>query len=86
MRELQSVYWLEPAGSKGVWGLDDYHFLPFIWGSAQLIGLYVSLSLFLKRIDHATIEPISIHDDSILQDNAEDYLYLDCVLFVKKVS
>ncbi|KAI3681633.1 hypothetical protein L6452_36435 [Arctium lappa] len=73
MRMLQLVYSLEPAGSHGVWGLDDYHFLPFIFGSSQLI-------------DHRHMKPKSIHNEDILDNFSKEYLYLSCISFVKKVK
>jgi len=73
MRKLQSQYWLEPAGSHGVWGLDDYHFLPFLWGSSQLI-------------DHKHIRPKSICKVETVEAYADQYMYLGCIRFINQVK
>lgn len=73
MRYLQSTYWLEPAGSHGVWGLDDYHFLPFLWGSGQLAN-------------HKHLKPKAIHDQEILEEFSKDYMYLQCIQFINSIK
>ncbi|KAG6857102.1 Serine/threonine-protein phosphatase 2A activator 2 [Tephrocybe sp. NHM501043] len=73
MRVLQSMYWLEPAGSHGVWGLDDYHFLPFLFGSSQLRG-------------HKYIRPKAIHDAEVVEEYAKNYIYFACIQFINSIK
>ncbi|CBK21877.2 uncharacterized protein [Blastocystis hominis] len=68
-RHLQTVYWLEPAGSHGVWCLDDYQLLPFVFGSAQLIG-------------NESIGPKSILNKEVVDANSTEYMYLEAIKFI----
>ncbi|XP_063373364.1 serine/threonine-protein phosphatase 2A activator-like [Cydia amplana] len=74
VRELQKTYRMEPAGSHGVWSLDDYQFVPFIWGSAQLI-------------DQPKIyPPVKFLEDDIIDKYADEYMFLSCIKYIKEVK
>ncbi|GAA5838672.1 hypothetical protein JCM5353_006473 [Sporobolomyces roseus] len=72
-RLLQTEYWLEPAGSHGAQGLDDYHFAVFIFGSAQLRT-------------HKYLRPKAIHDADILEEFSKDYMYLSYVRYINSIK
>jgi len=73
MRKVQLTYWLEPAGSKGVWMLDDYQFLPFYFGAAQLIG-------------HPHLKPKALRDVEIYETFSKKYMFMGCIKFINQVK
>jgi serine/threonine-protein phosphatase 2A activator len=72
-RQLQTDYMLEPAGSHGVWGLDDYHCLPFYFGACQLQAE--------GEMEGFTTD--SINDDSILERYGDRFMYFGCIRYIK---
>jgi serine/threonine-protein phosphatase 2A activator len=71
-RKLQVTYRLEPAGSQGVWSLDDYQFMPFIWGSAQLIG--------------TAIEPVKFVEPETIEEYRREFMFMSCIDYIQQVK
>ena len=72
-RKIRKRYKQEPAGSHGVWSLDDYSFIPYIWGSAQLIN-------------NPNIFPDSVLDPLLVEQYKDDYMYLNCIAYTCSVK
>ncbi|KNH05555.1 phosphotyrosyl phosphatase activator protein [Perkinsela sp. CCAP 1560/4] len=64
---------LEPAGSRGVWGIDDYQFLPFLLGSSQLVG-------------GTSLTPMDATTPSIAAKHAEELLFCTTVVAVSELK
>lgn len=72
-RKLQDTYMMEPAGSHGVWSIDDFHFMQFIWGSSQLLN-------------HGRITPARAVQQDYYQSFDKDYMYLAAIKHICSVK
>ncbi|XP_058840097.1 serine/threonine-protein phosphatase 2A activator-like [Topomyia yanbarensis] len=73
VRKLQVTYRMEPAGSHGVWSLDDFQFVPFIWGSAQLAV-------------NSPIDPAKFVEDETIDEYRKEFLFIGCIDYIRQVK
>ncbi|XP_053672283.1 serine/threonine-protein phosphatase 2A activator [Anopheles nili] len=73
VRKLQVTYRMEPAGSHGVWSLDDFQFVPFIWGSAQLSV-------------NSPIEPVQFVEEKTIEKYKKELMFVGCIDYIQQVK
>ncbi|KAL6947499.1 hypothetical protein ACO0RG_000073 [Hanseniaspora osmophila] len=77
VESLILTYNLEPAGSHGVWGLDDHFHLSYMFGASQMV----------KNKNFQGISPkIMLADPYIVDDHYMEILYFWNIKFVKTVK
>jgi hypothetical protein len=60
-------------GLLGVWGLDDYHCLIYVWGASQLLN-------------HPDICPGDIHDVMLVLSGGAEYMYLEGIQTIQRIK
>jgi serine/threonine-protein phosphatase 2A activator len=77
-RKLIITYTLEPAGSHGVWGLDDYFHIIYILGSSQVLNT--------QDHDSQELSPKYTQNKSIVYQYSTKNLYFNSIAFIFKVK
>lgn len=71
-RRLQTKFRLEPAGSRGVFNMDDFQFLPFLFGAAQIA--HGPSSKMIKLETFYTREQVD--------EFKEDFIFFEAIDFI----
>ncbi|KAI0450953.1 phosphotyrosyl phosphatase activator [Xylaria acuta] len=87
VRRLILTYTLEPAGTHGVWGLDDHSFQPYIFGSAQLTQpISETESMPTEGSLARAPKPSSIVKSEYVDEERKRNMYFSAVGFINDVK
>ncbi|KAM0223792.1 hypothetical protein ACHAQD_002866 [Fusarium lateritium] len=87
VRKLILTYTLEPAGSHGVWGLDDHSFMPYIFGSAQFTRpINENEPMPLEGSVKGAPKPSDVTKAAVVEDQRQLNMYFSAIGFINDVK